>query len=96
MQPLRNLGKHTGVVPARGFGATVYMTSDSAPYDTGYYNITSGEFETYTDLRRDLYYYVSVQIGYSFGICNGRVYNGSDINPLVSSSYHDACDSING
>jgi hypothetical protein len=96
MQPLRNLGKHPGVVPTRGFGATIYMTSTDTPYDAGYFNITSDEFGAYTQLRKDLFYAVSVEIGYSFGICNGAIYNKTGIDPLTSTSYHDACDSING
>jgi hypothetical protein len=96
MQPIRNLGKHPGVVPTRGFGATIYMMSTDAPYTTSYYNTTSEEFGQYTDLRGNLFFGVSVEVGYSFGICNGAIFNKTGIDPLTSSSFHDACDSING
>lgn len=99
MQPVQRLGRHSSAsLLVRGWGQTVYFRTDNVP-SLGYYNISSAAFETYESsavLRDDAFYVVSTQVGYSFAICDGAVFNATDIDPEVSSSYHDACDSING
>jgi len=95
-QPAVNLGFQSGVSLQRGYGSTVYVTSDSAPYVSSYYNVTSGVFERYDSLRDDYFMTTAVELGYSFAVCNGAVLNDTSVDPTVSTSYKDICDDING
>jgi hypothetical protein len=99
MQPAENLGAHTGHFLLRGIGGnSIYFgVKDGDTPQLGYFNLTSQEFGTYSESAPDLFYGLAVVVGYSYGICNGAIFNDTtQIEPSVSSSYKDACDSING
>ena len=97
MQPVVNLGVHKRGDPVRGYGNTIYFTSAVAPYPMGFYNLSENTFGSYSNLRDDAYFASSVQIAFSYGICNGAMYNGTGmVDPHIPTSYYELCDGVNG
>lgn len=95
MQPVVNLGFCEGTSLSQGYGNTVYLSSTASPFASRYYNISSGAFEQYDKLREDYFLTTSVEVGYSFAACNGKVLNVS-VDPTISTDYKAKCDDING
>jgi hypothetical protein len=96
LQPAVNLGQHNGTIMGRGFGNTIYFGSNELPLPRCYFNMTSGELDSYDDAWSTYFVTQYVQLGYSFALCNGEMLSNISVNPFYSGDFREKCDDIDG